>query len=188
MSSWIAPLTKRFAFVALLLSIFPTLEAQATTDSVAINKLLGQVKIHSTLAVDDAATLDSYARSPTISWQSHSGKLRAIKEHVNDLIEDCNQMSSLRGEGSAWQQETIDRINPLLHEIADHLTATVEHLKGNPDQTLMQAYRDYVHTNFELIDNTQKLISDFSSYSRSKDKAQTLEQKLELPTVAGERQ
>ena len=184
--SWMTVAIKGLALFALSLSLGLVMEAQAVTDSAAVNKLLSDVKIHSMEADDDAATLDSYARSGRISWQLHGRKLAEIKEHANDLIRDSNEMSSMRGESSAWQQEAIDRINPLLHEMADHLTATIEHLNANQNRVAMLPYREYAHANHELVHKTHQLISDFADYGESKGKANSLEKGLGLPTVAQE--
>lgn len=186
--SWITVATKGLALLALSLSLGAVMKAQAATDSAQINKLLLEIKAHAIAADDDAAKLDSYARSGQITSHSHGVKLMAIKEHVNDLIRDCNQMSSMRAEGSAWQQEAIDRISPLLHDMAVHLTATIEHLNDNQRRLHMPQYREYVHANYELIHNTHNLITDFADYSEFKAKANSLESALSLPTVADEKQ
>ena len=182
--SWITVAIKGLALLALSLSLGLAMKAQAVTDSTAINKLLSDVKVHSMQADDDAATLDSYARSGRISWQLHGRKLAEIKEHVNDLFRDSNVMNSMRTEGSGWQQEAIDRINPLLQETAAHLTATIEHLNANQNRVSMLPYREYAHANYVLVHKTHNLISDFADYSESKAKANSLERALSLPTFA----
>lgn len=155
------------AYVALFCSLALLARAQAPSDSPVMNNLFTEVKLHSSQVEADAEILESYTRSP-VSWQSHARQLEIIKEHVNNLIRDTSQMSSLREEGSAWQQEAIDRINPLMHEMADHLTASLEHLNAEPGKVHMQPYRAYVRANFELVHKTHQLISDFADYSEAK--------------------
>ncbi|SPE29843.1 hypothetical protein SBA5_720014 [Candidatus Sulfotelmatomonas gaucii] len=67
--------------------------AAQNPDSTTISKLLEDVKSHAALADDDAHTLASYTRS-NVGWQTHGTQLTRIKEHVNDLVRDGNQMSS----------------------------------------------------------------------------------------------
>ncbi len=109
-----------------------------------------------------------------------------MKDHVNNLINDYNQLGTLRAEGSPWQQEAIDRIDPLLRSMADHLNATIQHLNENQNRIQMPPYRDYVHANWELINRTHNLIADFVDYGDAKIKADSLEQKLELPVSGAE--
>jgi hypothetical protein len=183
----IKAIIKRMALFTLFLSLASLVKAQAPKDSIAINDLLTQVKTHAALADDDASMLESYTRSSLISWQTHGKTLTQIKEHVNDLINDANEMSLMRADGSAWQQEAIDRINPLLHEMADHLTATIEKLNEDRSRVQMKPYRDYVRANYGLVHKANMLISDLADYGESKAKASSLQKDLELPAVANDK-
>ena len=184
--TWTTVAIKGMALLALSLSLGLVMKAQAITDSVAINKLLAEVKVHSLEADEDADTLHSWARSGQISQQTHGRKLSEIKQHVNNLIRDTNKMSSMRAEGSAWQQEAIDRIKPLLREVADHLTATIEHLNANQRGVKMAPYLDYARANYDFVHKCHQLIADLADYSAAKAKADVLEKNLGLPASGKE--
>lgn len=168
------------AGVAVLLLLLPVgrLAAQ-NPDSAAISKLLQSVKIHAADAEDDAATLSTFARSG-LQRRHHAGQLNQIKEHVNNLIRDSNELSSMRDEGSPWQQQAIDRIVQVLPEMADHLTATINHLNDNPKHTKMQPFQEYVRTNETLIHNAHQIISSYVEYGQAKAKAEALEKDLQI--------
>ena len=171
-----------FAVLALVFAIKAPLAAAQTADSAAISNLLTQAQHHAMLLDDDAATLESFTRSK-ISWKTHAGQLEVMKEHVNNLGKLTQQLTDLRSEGSPWQQEAIDQIDPLLRQMADHLTATINHLNENQNRVHMQAFRDYVQGNYELASRTHETIRDLVAYDQAKSKAQVLEQKLELPAT-----
>ena len=173
---------KRTAILGLLL-LSPAFAKAQIADSSAITDLLKEAKAHAVQAEDDAVTLESYTRS-TISWQSHGNRLTEMKVHANDLINDFNKLKSMRPGGSPWQQEAIDRIDPLLHEMADHLQATIDHFNDNKNRVQMPPYRDYAKANRELMNKTNQLISDFVAYGEARTKANSLEKSLELPAVA----
>jgi uncharacterized membrane protein YccC len=168
----------RTAIFALLLPA--SLLAAQNPDSPAVNQLLTQVKSHAMLADDDAATLSSYLNS-RMHWKSHGYKLEQIKGHVNDLIRDSNELVAMRGEGSPWQQEAIDRISQLLPEMAAELTATIQHLRDNQNKLAFAPYRDYVRNNEKLIHTASQMISDFVDYGNAKARSQTLDRQLQLP-------
>ena len=151
-----------------------------TPSSEKISDLLLQAKHNAVLAVDDAATLESYAMS-NVSWQSHARGLERIKNHINDLGRLNKQLSDARAEGSAWQQNAIDKIDVSLREIADLLTVTINHMNENPTRVHLQAYRDYVKANSKLTSKIANMIGDFVDYEAAKSKADELEQKLEIP-------
>jgi hypothetical protein len=171
----------RTAILALVMPV-GGLAAQSA-DSAAISKLLDEVKVHSANAEDDAATLESFTISK-LSWQSHATQLNQIEEHVNDLIRDSNQMTSMRDQGSPWQQEAIDRISSLLPEMALHLTVTINHLNDNKSQIHMQPYRDYARMNYTLISKAHHLITDLVDYGEAKVKIDSLDKELQLSTPA----
>jgi hypothetical protein len=178
------PILKLISGVAMLALILPACRLAAQNpDSAAISKLLEQVKSHAALADNDASTLESYTRS-TLHPRTHAVQLNQIRMHINNLIEDGNEMSSLRPSGSPWQQEAIDRISPLLSEMATHLTATINHFNENKSSTQMQPYRNLVVANQTLIHKAHEIIADFVDYAEAKDKASGLERQLELPATA----
>jgi hypothetical protein len=171
----------RLAILALLLPV--SMLAAQNPDSTTISKLLEEVKSHAVLADDDAHTLASYTRS-NVGWRTHGTQLTLIKEHVNDLIRDGNQLSTLRDEGSPWQQDAIDRISSLLPEMASHLTATINHLSDNQNQTLLKPYQDLALTNETIIHKAHEIISDYVDYGEAKAKADVLGKQLQLPAAS----
>ena len=174
-------LLRRLTYLAVLIAFVaaPISRAQVQ-DSAEINDLLSQAKTHARLAVNDAETLDSYLRSH-VSWQTHAMSLESMKEHVNDLGKIHMELSNSRDQGSAWQQDAIDKIEPLLQSMADHLTATINHLNQNVSRVQMPAYRDYVQANYELAQKAAQTIDDYVEYSQVKVKTNRLEMKLEVP-------
>jgi hypothetical protein len=178
------PFATHIARIALVLLLLPgALLAAQNPDSAAISSLLQSVKAHAAAADDDSATLAAYARSG-MDKKHHGLKLNRIREHVNRLIVDSNELNSIRHEGSPWQQQAIDRITGLLPEMADHLTATINHLNEHPSHTNLQPFRDYVFNNERLIHNAHEIISDYVEYGEAKAKTEALEKELAVPADA----
>jgi len=168
------------AALGTLLMLCPVASPQ-NKDSKAITDLLKEVESHAILASDDAETLESYTRSHTMSWESHAARLRTMADHANSLIQDFDKLSSMRGEGSPWQQEAIDRVDPLLKEMAEHLNTTIAHFKDNKHRVNMPPFHEYVKANREYMGRTSGLISSFVEYGESRAKANGLEASLDLP-------
>jgi hypothetical protein len=168
--------------LALALASGTSIGFAQTADSEKISNLFSQAKSNAVLAEDDAATLESYTRSKA-HWKLHAEQLERIKVHVNELGQLNKQLSDSRAEGSPWQQTAIDQVDARLREMADLLSATINHLNDNPSKVHMQGYRDYVKANRELTGRLAKMIEDFVDYDEAKSKADSLEQKLGLPAV-----
>lgn len=177
--SKLAPITVALA-VALLSGSF--LAAQSK-DSGRINDLLQQAKSRAVQANHDADLINSFTRSRT-SWRSHAIQLRSMTEHVNAMGKMLAEMDSAKEEGSPWQREAIEDIEPLLRSMADHMNGMINHLNDNQEKVHMPAYVDYTKANLELSDKLLAMIEDYVGYAEAKATADTLEQKLALPTDA----
>lgn len=149
-------------------------------DSEQISRLLNHARTNAMQAEFDAETLDSFTRS-SLSWQSHAGQLNLIRQHVNELGKTMAQMNSVRAEGSPWQQTAIDRINPLLRDMADQLTTTLAFLKSHEGQVNMPPYQEYARANYELASRTANVINDLVAYGQAKSNSNAIQHRLELP-------
>jgi hypothetical protein len=178
-----ANVLKSAALAALLFSSCAIVSAQ-NADSKKIAELFSEVKLHASHAEDDAQKLESFTRSPSISWQGHAAQLSLIRQHVNDLLSDYNEMARLRDEGSPWQQEAIDQLRPVLKGMADHLKATVDHQRENPTRVKMPPWVEYVRGNSEYATKASALIHDLVDYGAARSAADSLEQQLKLPAQA----
>jgi DNA anti-recombination protein RmuC len=174
------------AVFAILASAGLSLKAQiATADSAEIATLFSQIKAHAVLAEADAEVLESYTRSRT-NWQSHSVRIEQIREHVNDLIKDYQKANQLRPAGSAWQQQAIDQMEPLIKGMADHLGASIDHLNQNQNRIHMKEWQDYVRANRDYTARAAGLLRDVVDYSEAKNKADSLEQRLGVAENSGQ--
>lgn len=173
----------RFAFNPLLalgafLMVGITAGAQ-NTDSAKISALLQHAKAHATKANLDAEQIVSYTRSKT-DWRLHAGQINLMKENFNELAKDVGELTAARNEGSPWQQEAIDDINPLLRSLADHMTTMINHLNDNQNRVHMPPYVSYAEANHELSRKLLAMIDDYAGYAEAKAKTAEFEQKLAL--------
>lgn len=153
--------------------------AEAAPDSEQIGGLFQQIKQSTAQLTRDAEELVTFQKS-RISWESHAHQIEMIKEHVNRIGKLEQELRDARESGSPWQQQAIDRVNPLLQEMADNLEVTINHLNNNKSSLFAAPYPDYVQTNADLAAELHSLISNFVDYGKTKEKFETLQQKLEV--------
>lgn len=157
----------------------PTLASAAPADdSPQITKLLADARAEAAELRADSADLESMTKSK-VSWESHAAKVEMIKEHVNKTAKLLTSMKDASG-GSAWQQTAVQRIEPLLKELAANTEATINHLNANHARVHMPAFRDYAKANFELASDLESLIRKFADYSEAKEKFERLGAELEV--------
>jgi hypothetical protein len=158
----------------------PRASAQAA-DSAHVNRLLTDAEHYANQASNDSEELETYTRTKA-GWETHAHQLERIREHVNNLGKVVQRLNEARSEGSPWQQTTIDRINPLMHEMAMQLTATIQHLTEHQGEVQMKPYQDYVRATYEVNRRAARIISDYVEYGKAKSKAEVLGQQMKAPS------
>ena len=154
--------------------------ADAGEDSVEVSGLLSEARTHAAELRQDALEMEAFTRSAS-SWQTHSAKVSEIRQHVNKMGEVVGSLTASRAYGSAWQQQSIDRILPVLRELASNVEATIDHLNQEGGRRLQSPeYREYLSSSAELASKLAELVTDYLDYGESKIKIQKLTQKLEI--------
>jgi hypothetical protein len=114
------------------------------------------------------------------SWQTHAAMLESVKEHVNQLGRIAKQLEEKRDSASPWQQQAIDRMLPVLRELATNTTAAINHLNENKLRPTTGEYPQYLKENAETAHDLSDMISSFVKYGDARAKMEKLEQKLEI--------
>lgn len=116
-----------------------------------------------------------------VSWQTHASMLSRIKDHVNNMGKILEKLQSERDEASPWQQEAIDRMVPLLKDIAANTNAAIEHLNQNQLRPVSGDYKDYLQQNADTTHALADMISSFVRYGRTRATLEALQDKIEIP-------
>lgn len=163
------------------LSVLPALRAaDMPGDSKEVSDLLSQAKTEATQLKTDASDMESFTLS-TLSWQTHATKIMEIKEHVNAAGKTVSKLNQAKNTASTWQKTAIDRVNPILKELAENTTAIIDHLNKEQGRLLnTQEHKDYLKTNAELATRMAAVVSDFVDYGQTKEKFEELSHKLEI--------
>jgi hypothetical protein len=106
--------------------------------------------------------------------------LDTIKDHINDLGHTVEQLNAARDKAAPWQQKAIDRMLPLMRELASNTTAAIEHIKEHHSQPNVGSYPEYLRANADTAHQLSYIISSFVEYGETKAKLERLEQTLEL--------
>jgi len=151
--------------------------AQASKDSKEVSGLFSDVKSEAVQLRQDADELKMFTHVGR-SWQSHVTKVEEIKRHVNNAGRLLTKLENARSKASPWQQQAIDRVTPMLKELASNTTATIEQLNQNPKLLQTGPYAEYADANYEVASNLAELISDYVDYGKSKARSEELASKL----------
>jgi len=156
--------------------LFVSAWAPAFGDSAEASRLLQEARMSAAQLRRDAVQMESYSKS-RLSWQSHAHQIDLIKEHINRTGKIVSDLHNARDGAEAWQQDAIDRITPLLQEMASNTESIINHLNDRK-QTWHPEYEGYLKSNAELAGQLSKLIGDYVDYDNAKSRTQELGKKL----------
>jgi len=160
----------------------PLARAVEIRDSEQVASLLSDAKTQAYELRQDASKMEAYTRSNP-NWESHASAVEIMKEHINAAGRTLTKLEAARSEASAWQVTAIDRIKPLLTEIAFNTQTVIEYMNKNPRRLGTKEYTDYIEANADVAVELSDLIANFVDYGNTKDRLERLAKKLELPST-----
>lgn len=163
-----------------LLAMAPAIRAANPPASEEVSGFLSDAKTEAVQLQFDAAELNNFARAKT-SWETHATKLTEIKEHINKVSGLVTKMNAAKAEAAPWQQQAIERINPMLAELATTVSAAINHLSKNQDRLLFAPYPDYAAATAATATDMAEMISDYVEYGETKHHLDDLTRQLEVP-------
>ncbi len=150
-------------------------------DSEQVTKLLSEAKADAYQIREDASLMESYSQFKA-DWRTHTDTVNGMRIHINSVGAILTKLDDARGAASAWQITAIDRIKPLLRELAANTEAIIVALNKDPSRLNMPEYRDYIEANSDEASQLADLIANFVNYGNSKSRMERLANKLELPS------
>ena len=157
---------------AVLMTTF-SLWIWGTTSICAVRDLVALFQDAKTTAAQlkrDVEEMAPYARS-NLSWQSHAAQITRIKEHVNRAGEVAAQLQQSRSGAQPWHQTAIDRLTPLLKELASNVEEMIQHINKQKNM-IDPGYTKYLKKNEELATELSSLISETVEYDKTKTEMQ----------------
>lgn len=163
-----------------MLFLFSTPLSAQNQENTEVNQLLADARDEAAQLSRDADEMESLILTD-VSWQTHAAMLETVKDHVNKLGRIATQLEQKRDSASQWQQQAIDRMLPVMRDLATNTTAAINHLNENKSRPLqISSYPQYLKENAETARELSDMISSFAKYGESRAKMEKLEQKLEI--------
>ncbi len=135
-------------------------------DSAAVSKRLDAAR---QIAIDlraDAAEMLAAARSNTDGrvWLPNGEK---IKHDIRDLNETSNELLEMEQMASPRQKTIINRVRPLMRDLAHNTQLPKEHVEGGPGESRAGTYDDYVSAHEEMSRGLASQIVEFLEHSHA---------------------
>jgi hypothetical protein len=165
--------------VALLSFSLPARVFALREESDQLAQLLGEARTEAGELAKDADETESLIRSD-VSWQTHAVMLDSVKEHVNKMARIIDKLTAARSSGSELQEQAVDRILPLLKELATNTTNAINYLNQNKTRPLGDPYAQYLRDNAVTAHQLASTVSSLFEYEKTMNKMGELKNKLAL--------
>ena len=125
------------------------------------NNIFEDIQADASQAAYHADQLQSFQRSPDMSWQSDADQLSQLKTEINDMEARMCRLETIRRVVAPWQQRSINRIAATVQVMADNAQDAIVFLNNNHNRLWSPTFRDYANN----------LYSDASSLNQTTDNA-----------------
>jgi hypothetical protein len=105
--------------------------------------------------------------------------LESVKEHVNNMGRIIDKLTATRSSGSELQEQAVDRILPLLKELAANTTAAINYLNQNKTRPIGEPYTQYLKENADTAHQLASTVSSLFEYEKTMNKMGELKNKLD---------
>jgi hypothetical protein len=157
-------------------ALFALLAAGTSAVAADVSSLFEEARTTAAQLRRDAMTMETYTRS-NVSWRSHSAQISQIKDHINRAGEILSQLQSARAEAQPWHQDTIDRITPVLKQLASDTEAIINHLNENPNRLRDPGYMQYLKSNAQSASELSGAVGNVVDYDNTRTRMEELKSK-----------
>jgi hypothetical protein len=95
-----------------------------------VNRLLSDAKTQAFELKEDAAMMESYARSSP-GWDGLASAIAQVKGRIGQARLQLKKLQDARGGAWPWQIAAIDRITPLFGQLISDIEAAVERVEDS---------------------------------------------------------
>jgi hypothetical protein len=158
-----------------------TLDPSQTTDSAQVGQLLADAKSLASLLKSDLATIDFFALSAGGS-QTYADMLNLYTGRATALRTQALKLESMRKYGSHWQQIAVDRMVPVMKELASSAEAAISSTKVTRNRPSSTDYREYLKLNSDLAGELSAVIAACVDYAKTREDLDHIAEKIGAPS------
>ncbi len=174
------------ASLACLLAGAPVLFGAPVTTGPDVNpsavreaaELLSDIRENAAALSKDAGALQVWSLGNALTWESHATELQIIRDDVNVMGKELAKLEEIRGSAAPWEQQAIDRTEPLLRELAANTKNAIQFVNDNRDRLYAPEYHNMVSNLFNESTKLRQSVRDFERLEKTRQHESQLEQTL----------
>ncbi len=143
------------------------------------SRLLAQIQNEAAILTTHASTLESLARHPRHSWQSHAYYLERVKDHINAVGVNTAELQRIAADAQPWQQRAIAQVTSHAAQVAASTSAAIAYLNDNQGRLFVPEYKSHVAAIADSSQNMKDAVDQFLDYEKAQRNHERAQQKLE---------
>jgi len=108
--------------------------------------------------------------------------LNLYSERTAALRIQALRLEAMRQYGSRWQQIAVDRIIPVMNELASSAETAINATKTNQTRLSSTEYREYLKLNSDLAEELSTLIAAWVDYAKTREDLDRSAEKIGAPS------
>ena len=155
----------------------------ATQGHRQVAKELADFKSNAAKMRHQADTLNSFTPSKQLSWQSHTQRLNALKDHVNEMGRSLAELEAMKPMATQTQALAMEQARPHLVSVAENLTEAIALVNENRRNIYWDDYSEAVSDVYSHAHALHTKLDAILEYGKNQERMES----LEVPTsVAGQ--
>jgi septal ring factor EnvC (AmiA/AmiB activator) len=156
--------------------------AETSTKNAQLAEQLADFKSTAFEMRREADTLKSFTPNKRLSWQSHTHRLDALKNHVNKMGKTLAELEASKPTATESQGMAIEQARPHLVSVAHNLTQAIELVNENRNNVHWGEYGEAVSNLYAHADALHTKLDTILDYENAKVRLDRLELQ---PALAG---
>jgi hypothetical protein len=161
--------------IVLIAMMSPAIQAADGPD--AVSKLFADARTQSSQL---SLAWKAYTRQPGLNWTSDAAEVTRMREDLDATARTAADLNEARGQASPSQLAAMDRIVPVMLEIAENTTKAIDFLTRNQARLTSKQYKEYVEQNSDTSNRLSALVSQLVDYESRRVKLDLAKRNLEL--------
>lgn len=133
-----------------------------------IAQLLSDGKSVASSIKSDIQTLNFFALSAG-GPQANTAMLNLYQQHIHDLRSDAARLEAMRAKGSGFQQTAMERMIPVMQELASSAEAAIRTASANQSRLNSSEFSDYFKLNSDLAGELSAVIAAWADYAKTSE-------------------
>src|SRR6185437_4353310 len=149
--------------------------APLTPEQKQVDRLLKKISSDALTVSHNADKLSAYARNPKLHFETHAAELNRAKDSINAMGSDLRRLQELSAYALPWQQQLIDRVQPVLTGLAGHANEAIDRLNSDRHGFPSAEYRRAVQSLYNYADHARDVLAVNLDYAGAREKLNRLD-------------